>query len=220
MLPYTADVWFGVIARYHQAHEIVAAAAALAGVAALALTFLRAVSVTRIISALLAAGWLWIGVVFHYQTFATLNFAAPVYALLFVAQSVLLAITGVARGRLDLRFAGGVAGAGALALGAAALVALPVADLTAGQGLNAARIALMDPTPTAALTLALLLAARAPARHLAVLPLAWSVVAGTTGWILDIPQDLWLSVACGVAAVAVFVRGHATRRQASSNADH
>ena len=44
----------------------------------------------QIACVLLAAAWLWVGIGFHAQRFATLNAAAPVYAAVWVMQSAVL----------------------------------------------------------------------------------------------------------------------------------
>ena len=211
MLPFTAEILFSSFAQYNRALwplPILAPALALA----IVLLTLRPVrGGDRAIAALVALAWIWIGVGYHFLHFAAIDFTAPVYAVLFVAQGLLFAWTGVARGRLAFRFAADLYGWCGLALALAAL-AWPLADGLLGHGWQAVRAAGLAPGPTAAFTLGLLLltADRTPL-HLAAIPLLWTLVAGATAWTLTIPQDLAL-LAAGLAGFGLILWKN--RRQA------
>jgi hypothetical protein len=201
MLPFTADVLFSSFGQYNRSLWPLPALAWALGVAALALALRPSRHGDVAIGALLAAAWLWTGIGYHIMHFATINFAAPLYGAFFVLQGLLLASAGVLRRALAFRFRGDLFGWAGLALAIAALALLPLADWLTGHGLQSLRVAGLAPAPTAAFTLGLLLLVdgRAPL-HLAVIPLLWALVAGATGWILSIPQD----VAVAVAAFAAF----------------
>jgi hypothetical protein len=98
--------------------------------------------------------------------------------------------------RLAFRFRADLFGWAGLALMMAAALAWPLADGLSAHGWLSARVVGLAPGPTAAFTLGLLLLTegRSPL-YLALIPLLWTVVAGTTAWILTIPQDLALPVA-------------------------
>jgi hypothetical protein len=110
----------------------------------------------------------------------------------------------VVRGKLAFRFRAGFFGWCGLALASAGAFAWPLADGLA-QGWASARIAGLAPGSTAMLTLGLLLlnSRRTPV-HLAIVPLLWTLVAGATGWVLGIPQDLLLPVA-GIAGFGLIL---------------
>jgi hypothetical protein len=204
MLPFTAEILFSSFAQYNTAlwpAHVVALALALAAV----LLTLRPVrGGDRAIAALLAVAWAWVGVGYHLMHFATLNFAAPLYAAFFVLQALLLAWTGVVRGRLTCRLRPDLFGWAGLVLALAALIAWPLAD-GLSHGWQSVRLVGLAPAPTAVFTLGLLLltAGRTPL-HLTIIPLLWTLVAGATAWILTIPQDLALPIA-GLAAFALIV---------------
>lgn len=157
----------------------------------------------RAVAAILAVFWLWTGVVFHGLYFSGINFIAPVYALLFVAQGLLLAWTGVVRGRLSFRFAPTRLGWAGIALAVLALAVYPLAGFLAGHGW--ARASLLLPSPLVLFTLAMLALSpnRTPLR-LIVIPVFWCLVAGLSGWLLNIVEDLILPLA-GIAAAVLIV---------------
>jgi Family of unknown function (DUF6064) len=205
MLPFTADVLFSSFGQYNRALWPLPVLAWGLGVAAIALALRPSRHGDLAIGALLAMAWLWTGIGYHVLHFATINFVAPLYGGLFILQGLLLAWTGVLRRALAFRFRGDLFGWAGLALAIAALALLPLADWLTGHGLYSLRIAGLAPAPTAAFTLGLLLLVdgRAPL-HLAVIPLLWALVAGATGWILSIPQDVAVAVA-GFAAFCLIL---------------
>ncbi|WP_435104447.1 DUF6064 family protein [Arhodomonas sp. AD133] len=206
MLPYTATVYFSFVARYNEAlwpwHLLVYVLA----LAMLALCLRPVRGGDRIIGALLAAAWLWVGVVFHYRFFATLNFAAPLYALLFVIQAVLVLVTAAGLGRIAFRFRHDVAGWLGLVVAIVALVGYPAMDVVAGFEWPGVRVPGLAPAPTVLFTVGIVTLAtpRLPMYLLAV-PLLWALIAGATAWALPMPQDYVLLPAC-LAALWLGVR--------------
>ena len=204
MLPFTAEILFSSFAQYNRALWPLPILALALALAVVLLTLRPGRHGGRAIGALLALAWLWIGVGYHFLHFAALDFAAPVYGVLFVLQGLLLAWTGVVRGRLAFRFDADLAGWCGLALALAA-IARPLSDVLFGHGWQSARVVGLAPGATAAFTLGMLLltTGRTPL-HLAVIPLLWTLVAGARAWILGIPQDLALPVA-GAAGFALIL---------------
>jgi hypothetical protein len=205
MLPFTAEILFSSFEQYNRALwplQILALALALA----IVLLTLRPVRHgDRAIGALVALAWIWVGARCHILHFAAIDFAAPVYGVLFVLQGLLLAWTGVVRGRIAFRFGRDLFGWCGLALALAATFAWPLAEGLAGHGWQSVRVVGLAPGPTAAFTLGMLLlmAGRTPL-HLALIPLLWTLIAGAVALVLTIPQDLALPVA-GVGAFALIL---------------
>jgi hypothetical protein len=212
MLPFTAETLFASLAQYHRDLWPLPPLALLAGLAAVLLALRPMHHSDRLIGGLLAAAWLWIGIGYHLLHLARLDFAAPLYGILFAIEAALL-LWSTIRGRLAFRFRGKLIGWVGLALAMLAL-AWPLLDRLAGLTWQAERVVLLAPTPTVVLTLALLLlvAGRTPL-HLALIPLLWTLIAGATAWILWIPQDLVLP-AVGLGGFGLLVwknRRHAAR---------
>jgi hypothetical protein len=218
MLPFTAETLFASLGQYQRGLWPLPPLALLLGLAAVLLALRPMHHGDRLIGGLLAAAWLWIGIGYHLLHLARLDFAAPLYGILFLLEGGLL-LWSTIRGRLAFRFRGGLVGWVGLALAMLAL-AWPLLDRLAGLNWQAERVALLAPVPTTILTLALLLlvAGRTPLR-LALVPLLWTLIAGATAWILWIPQDLVLPLV-GVGGFGLLVwknRRHAGRsRKAKS----
>jgi hypothetical protein len=193
MLPFTADILFSSVAQYNRALWPLPPVALLLGLAAVLLTVRPVRDGSRLIVGYLAASWLWTGIAWHLLHFSRLDFAAPLYGLLFVLEGLLLLWIAI-RGRIAFRFRRKLVGWVGIALAMLAL-AWPLVDRLAGLSWQAERVVGLAPVPTTVLTMALLLlvAGRTP-WHLAIIPVFWTLVAGATAWILWIPQDLVLPV--------------------------
>jgi hypothetical protein len=179
--------------------QAVALAAALALVA---LAWRRAPHAGRIVAFVLALAWGAIAWRFHWERYATINWAATYFAGAFALQAALLAWTGLAGG-LDYggtsrrrRYAG-------LALVVAALALLPLAALAAGRPWRQLEIAGLSPDPTAILTLGLLLLAQRSHWWLHAVPVLWCVVSAATLWTMRAPDAFVPLLAAVVAAAAV-----------------
>ncbi|HIC80602.1 MAG TPA: hypothetical protein EYH07_18285, partial [Kiloniellaceae bacterium] len=91
MLAFDAEVLAALFAQINRAlwpWQIVFLAAALAAFGLAASGHRQA---GRAIGAILAAGWLTCGLIFHLHYFAQLSFTAPAFGALFLAQAALLA---------------------------------------------------------------------------------------------------------------------------------
>jgi hypothetical protein len=166
------------------------------GLAILALLHRPGVRQGRIISGLLAACWLWVAYAFHLERYATINWAASYFAAAFAVQALLLAWSGVARGRLVFQVGEGPVGRAGLALFLVALVAQPLVGPLAGRAWAGIELFGATPDPTAVATLGLLLTTtdRVP-WELLVVPLLWCAVGGATLWVMEAPDALIMLLA-------------------------
>ena len=193
LFPYDAEVLGSIYAQYNAAVWPAQPVALLLALVAVWLCVPPRRGSGRGIGLLLAAGWLWCGLVFFRGHLAAFDFMAPVYAWAFVAQAALLLWGLVARDTL-LCFRPTVAGWAGLAVMVVALFGLPaisgLATADSGAfGWAAARVVGVAPGPTALFTLGLLLLAEGRWRWaLMVIPLAWCVVAGVTAWSLGVAE--------------------------------
>lgn len=200
MFPFDAEVLASLYALYNAAVWPAPAVALGLALVALWLAVPPRRGDGRFIGTLLAAGWLWCGLVFFDRHLAPFDFMAPVYGWLFVAQAVLL-LWGLVWRRATLQFRADVFGAAGLALAAVALFGLPLLAGFVEGGYASARIVGVAPGPTALFTLGLLLLA--PLRTawpLMVIPLLWTGVAGAMAWALDV-MAAWPLPFLGLAAL-------------------
>jgi hypothetical protein len=140
---------------------------------------------SRVISAILALLWTWVGWAFLWSRYGTINPAAAYFAWLFTIQAVLLVWYGVFRSNLrfipewDARRRLG------LCLFVAALAVYPWLAIILGRPWKQAEVFGIFPDPTALATLGLMLKAEGHSRwKLMVIPVLWCAIAGATLWAL------------------------------------
>ncbi len=163
----------------------------------------------RWIAAVLALGWLWVGLAFHGLRYSRLNTAAPYFGWAFCLEAALLVVVGVVLGRASLGWPGDLAGRVGLAMYLVALLGLPLVSPLLGRGVRSAEIFGLAPDPTAIGTLGLLLAGKfRPRWLLMVLPVSWCVVTGAILWALG-SRDFWVAPLAAVVASVLAMRQHA-----------
>lgn len=164
-------------------------AALVLGLALLWLATKRRAAAARTQAALLAAIWLWVGWAFHWQHYATINWAAQYFALAFALQAVLLLGLGTWPRDAHAPSTGvAVRNLGWL-MTVAGVLLYPLAGLLAGHPWTQAEMFGITPEPTALATLGLLLAsAQSPSRPLrcllAVIPTLSLMVGAATLWLI------------------------------------
>lgn len=174
---YNRDVWPA---------QLVALAA---GLLALWLAASRRDGAGRLLTALLAAAWLWVGWAFHWQRYAAINWAAPYFALAFAVQAILLVGLGVLRRDAQTRATAGLRQSLGWLLATAGVVLYPLARLLAGFPWPQLEVFGLSPEPTALASLGLLLASGYPPSRsgrwmLCIIPTLSLLVGGVTLWLL------------------------------------
>ena len=139
----------------------------------------------RAVAGLLAVLWLWVGWAFHWQRYATINWAANYFAAAFALQAALMFVAAVkaipgnsAAGNAQSRAVG-------LALATSAVMLYPLLGIAAGREGAQAEVFGLMPEPTALATVGLLMATRQPYRGwLMVVPILSLLVGFSTWWLL------------------------------------
>ncbi|MBZ5558650.1 MAG: DUF6064 family protein [Acidobacteriia bacterium] len=160
--------------------------------AALALTIqiVRGRARAKVVWTFAAILWAWSGIAYHAVYFTRINPAAWIFAALFVAQAIGFLWSGVSL-RL-LPFAWGRSPRYWLAAVFLAYSLLyPALVVIAGHTLPRAP-AFGVPCPTTIFTAGLLLAAMPVSRWLLVVPIVWSLVAGSAAFLFGVTPDLVL----------------------------
>jgi hypothetical protein len=202
MLPFTREQFFAVFAGYNEAVWPVQWLAFAAGVAIVVLLVRPTRSSSRIIGAALAAMWAFTGIAYHALHFSTINKAAFGFAALFVLQAVLLFIVATVRGQVAFRPSATLAGGLGAALVVYALVGYALVGAWFGQRYPAIPMFGITPCPLTLFTFGLLFMAAPLPRGLLVIPVVWSLIGASGGFLLDVPED-WPLLFSGVAAVVL-----------------
>jgi hypothetical protein len=199
-LPFTRDQFFEVFARYNEGVMPLQLALLLLALSAFGAMVIRRPGSDRVVSAILAGLWAWMGIVYHFNYFAPVNPAAPVFAAMFLAAAALFAWAGVVRGRLvfdDDSRARRIVGH---ALIAYALVGYPIVSLLLGRQYPDVPT-FGVPCPTTIFTMGMLAFLSRPfPRYVLVVPIAWAFIGGQAAFLLGVPEDLglWLAGLAGL----------------------
>ena len=157
-----------------------------------------------VIAGLLAACWLWVAVMFHVRRYATINWAARYFAVLFVAQAALLVWDGVLRRRLTFRRSAESAWF-VLGLLLIATAIPPLVGRATGRTWSQVEFVGLTPDATAIATLGILLVSSPHApRTLLVAPLCWCVIGGATSWALG-SAEAWVPIVAAAGALTATV---------------
>jgi hypothetical protein len=208
-LPFTRTEFFGVFASYNEAVWPAQIALYALGVAALGLVFVRRRYSGRLIAAILALLWLWMGGVYHLAYFRPVNPAASLLGGAFLLAAAAFAWEGVVRQRLRFEPRTDAASAIATVLLAYALVMYPLLAMLLGHGYPAMPTFGL-PCPTSIFTLGMLALLRPPyPAYLLVVPVLWTIVGMQGALLLGVYEDLGLIVA-GAAGLGLAFRGRRT----------
>ena len=160
----------------------------------------------RTVATVLAVFWIWTGLGFHWLLYAPINFAAPAFAALFVAEGCLIAFSGALRNQLEFCFQRSLRGWCGLALIAASLFLYPALGLFTHMAWPSSPAFGLSPAPLALLTLgAFLLAPRRAALLHGFVPIMWLGAAAVASWLLTLPDTLPLIAAAVIGGAMIAV---------------
>ncbi|MBX3493524.1 MAG: hypothetical protein KF899_11225 [Parvibaculum sp.] len=213
MLPFSKDEFFGVFATYNPAIFPAQVLAYLLGLLVVAILLRRpdrhgAVVVSFVLSLM----WIWTGIAYHWLYFAAINPLAQVFAVLFVAQGLLVAASEIGGHGLNFGVRGGIRGFAGWTFIVYAAVIYPVIGFAAGHAYPAMPMFGVTPCPVTIFTLGVLILASPAPRYLFVIPVLWSLVGGSAALLLDVPQDWFLLLSGITAAALVWAGGRARNR--------
>ena len=155
------------------------------GVTILVLMRARAAWSGRAVAAMLAACWLWVAWAFHWQRYATINWAASYFAIGFVLQALLLIWIGVARGRLRFESTPSARARIGVAVFGFALIFQPLLGLLFGRQWLQLELFGVAPDPTALATVGLLLASHRVPWVALPIPVLWCLIGGITSFLMS-----------------------------------
>ncbi len=194
LLMFSPATYWRLIELYHREVWPAQPVAIAAGLVALGLAASRRAVAGRVLAVLLAVIWLWVGWAFHWQRYASINWAAQYFAVAFAIQAVLLLGLGAVSCDAQAPTAG-VVGLGVRVrklgwlLAVSGVLLYPLAGPIAGRPWTQAELFGLTPEPTALASLGLLLASAQPLSRnrrcvLAAIPTLSLLVGAATLWVM------------------------------------
>lgn len=201
-IPFSREQFAGVFALYNESVWPLQWLLIALAVIVVMLAVHRTSGTARAALIILAAIWLWSGVVYHIGFFSRINPPALLFGTAFVIEAVLLLWVGLRRRTPAFHATGGLESAAGWALVIYALVAYPLLGYVLGHRYpTTATFGL--PCPTTIFTLGVLLwMAPSPSWLLLVVPLSWALIGTTAAFQLGMLEDLALAAS---AIVVIYV---------------
>jgi len=203
-LLFSPHTYYRLFELYNQALWPLHLLALTIALAILLLWWKRNPLAARYSAALLALCWAWVAWAYHWQRYASINWAAEYFALAFALEAALLLWLGVWRKGLELSKDRHTKTG--LALYAFALLVYPALGMLPGRTVFQAEFFGMMPDPTALATLGLLLLFnKRKAAWLLPIPVLWSVVSGATLWSMG-AAEFWILPLAALITISLMMR--------------
>lgn len=203
-VPFTAEQFLAVFGAYNRAVWPMQIVLYVVAAAMAVLALRHRPNAGRWISGLLAFLWAWMGIVYHWGFFRSINPAALVFGALFVFQAGLFLFGGAIGSRLTFRARPDAFRVAGSVLIAYALLIYPVVGAVAGHPYPDGPIFGL-PCPTTIFTFGLLLWADRPVPlWMVAIPALWSLLGASAAMSFGIVEDYLLPVA-GVVASGMIV---------------
>lgn len=206
-VPFTQEQFLYNIATYNlSVYPMQFVMYLLAGLA-LFMLFRKQAYSDRLISAILAFFWIWMGIMYHIMNFASINTTAYVFGVIFILQGMLFIRYGIIGKKLTFRFLPDRYGAIAILLLTYSLVFYHLFGNFIGHVYPAIPTFGL-PCPTTIFTFGMLLLAPKVPQSLIIIPLLWAFIGGSAAFMFGILQDTLLLLMGLVATVMILYRNH------------
>ena len=203
-LPFTQPQFFEVLRSYNEDVMPLQIGLFLLGLSAFVALVVRRPDSDRVISAILAGLWAWMGIVYQLMYLREINPAATVFGAVFLGAAAIFAWTGVVRHRLVFDCESRARRITGHALIAYALVGYPLLSAMLGREFPQTPTFGL-PCPTTIFTLGMLAFLSAPfPRYVLAIPIAWSLIGAQAALLLGVYEDLGLLLAALTGIWLVF----------------
>lgn len=210
MIPFTADQFLSVFENYNNAVWPAQPILSVLALAAVYLAFKPRILSSKSAAAIIAAFWIWMGLVYHFWFFTSINRAALIFALFFVIQGILFLTAGVWKDLLRFQFRPDCFGFTGGTFLLFALLIYPVLGYWFGHRYPASPTFGL-PCPTTIFTFGLLLwTDRRVPLYLLPIPLAWSFIGISAAISLEITEDFALLATGVIGSVLITLRHTST----------
>lgn len=211
MLPFTHQQFVSVFSLYNAAIWPLQPIVHVAGLVMLALLLRPSRRSDAASLVLLAAMWIWTGIVYQIGFFSRINPVALAFGAAFVVEGVLL-LEAALHGRLAFATSVGLRRAIGWTLLVYAILLYPLLGVAMGAGYFESPAFGLTPCPVTLTTFGMLLLVAGPVpRRLYVIPIAWAIVGGSAAALLRMPQD-WILLLAPVVLAIVAAREHLAPR--------
>lgn len=214
-IPFSREEFAGVFALYNQSVWPLQWLLIALAVIVIMLAVHRTAATARVAMLVLAAIWLWSGLVYHVGYFSRINPAAMLFGAAFVIQAALLVWFGARRPAPVFSSTGGLEAAAGWALVIYALVAYPALGYLLGHRYPVSATFGL-PCPTTIFTLGVLLwMVPRPSWWLLAVPLLWTLVGTSAAFQLGMLEDLGLALSALVVIYAMLSQNRSHRLAAT-----
>lgn len=215
-LPFTTDQFLEVFKSYNIAIWPTQVVAYVLGGWAVFVAMRKSWRGGRMISLVLGAFWLWMGLLYHIKFFAPINTVAYGFGVLFIIQGLLFLVAGVWQSKFDFQFKTNSKGIVGALLIIYAMVVYPLIGAQLGHGYPQAPMFGVAPCPTTIFTFGILLwSIRRVPWWILLIPGLWSLVGFSAALNLGVIEDTGLLVAAVLAVSMLMIRNN-KRREPSS----
>lgn len=213
-LPFTVEQFLEIFKNYNQSVYPMQIVLYLLATVAIFLSIRKKRHSSRIINAILAFLWLWMGVVYHLVYFSQINKAAYLFGSIFILQGLLFLYLGVFNDKLSYKIKAGAFGFTGALLVIFALIIYPILGYSFGH-IYPASPTFGLPCPTTIFTFGILLwhDKRLPFTIL-IIPLLWSIIGFFAALKLGIREDTGLLIA-GILGFTMIALGNRKLNTAS-----
>src|SRR5688500_12547623 len=205
-LPFTVDEFLQLFEKYNQSIFPLQVFFYLLAFAIIFLAVKKIPLADRIINSILTFFWLWMGIVYHFQFFTTINKAAYLFGSLFIVQALVFFYYGVIKRKLIYRLTQDTLGVIGIILVTFALVAYPLLGYLFGRIYPVAPT-FGVPCPTTLFTFDVLLCTdRTVPNIILVIRFLWSLLGFSAATTLGIREDTALIVASFMTTGILLIR--------------
>lgn len=187
------------------------------GIAAVIIALRDTVIRSRVVSAILAVLWIWMGVFYHIIHFSTINEAARVFGALFILEGLLVILAGCFLSKLRFRFTKGtIPVIGAIFI-LYAMVLYPIIGMLSGHAYPRCPMYGVAPCPATIFTFGILLWATRPLPfYVVIIPFLWSLVGVSAAINLQVPQDYGLGLAGVLGLILVLIKNRRMKQSSTT----
>jgi hypothetical protein len=194
-LPFSREQFFEVFGRYNEGVMPLQLGLFLLALTAFAEMVVRRPRSDRVVSAILAGLWAWMGIVYHFVYFAPVDPVAPLFGLMFLGAAAAFAWAGVVHGRLKFNGENRMRRIAGHVLITYSLVVYPLLSLLLGRAYPELPTFGL-PCPTTIFTIGMLafVSGRFP-RYVLAVPIVWAFIGAQGALLLGVYEDIGLLVA-------------------------